>query len=57
MNTGLAEAGQHGDSLFTCGNSRGTDRGTGFTGVAAGGWVDEVVVGRGKEGETEKGGC
>ena len=57
MNTGLAEAGQRGDSLFTCGNSRGTDRGTGFTGVAAGRWVDEVVVGRGKGGETEKGGC
>jgi hypothetical protein len=30
--TGLAEAGQRGDSLFTC---RGTDRGTEFTGVAA----------------------
>ena len=43
MNTGLAEARQRGDSLFTRGNSRGADRGTVLSCATPGRWVDEVV--------------
>ena len=54
--TGLAEtAGQRGYQLFACRLSRGTDRGTEFTGAATGGWVVQILEAGGGQKVMNKG--